>query len=76
MTEDKTKMDFRGRDRVAANEAYDPRAIRYFAAKFGLDIGQVLELAKHGNDREALQREQKRVGHDRCDQAVRPWTGD
>ena len=50
MTDDKTKTDFRVRDRVAGDEEYDPRAIRYFAAKFGLDIGQVRELAKHGND--------------------------
>ena len=61
MTADKTKTEFRCRDRVAGDE-YDPRALRYFAAKFGLDIGQVRELAKHGNDREALQRKQKRVG--------------
>ena len=59
MTDDKTKTDFRGRDRVAEDEEYDPRAIRYFAAKFGLDIGQVRELAKHGND---LQREAKGLG--------------
>ena len=62
MTDDKTKTDFRDRDRVAGDEEYDPRAIRYFAEKFGLDIGQVRELAKHGNDRETLQREAKRVG--------------
>ena len=41
MTDDKTKTDFRDRDRVAGDQEYDARAIRYFAEKFGLHIGQV-----------------------------------
>ncbi len=40
MTDDKTKTDFQGRDHMAGMKI-QPRAIGYFAAKFGLDIGQV-----------------------------------
>ncbi|PBB29863.1 hypothetical protein CK221_29370 [Mesorhizobium sp. WSM3868] len=37
--------------------------VGYFASKFGLSIPQVRELiAKHGNDRETLEREAKALG--------------
>ncbi|RVC59827.1 DUF3606 domain-containing protein [Mesorhizobium sp.] len=60
MTDDKSKRDFRDRNRVAGDEEYE---VGYFASKFGLSIPQVRELiARHGNDREALEREAKALG--------------
>ncbi|MER8430079.1 DUF3606 domain-containing protein [Mesorhizobium caraganae] len=57
MVDDKSKRDFRDRARVAGDEEYE---IGYIASKFGLTIPQVRELvAKHGNDRETLEREAK-----------------
>ncbi|WP_411970675.1 DUF3606 domain-containing protein [Mesorhizobium sp. CA14] len=56
----KSKTDFRDRDRVSGDEEYE---VGYFASKFGLSIPQVRELiAKHGNDRETLEAEAKRLG--------------
>ena len=61
MTDDKSKRDSRDRDRVAGDEEYE---VGYFASKFGLSIPQVRELiAKHGNDRETLEREAKQIGN-------------
>ena len=55
MTDDKTKTDSRDPDRVSGE-------LRYFADKFGLEISQVRELlAKHGNDRETLEREARKL---------------
>ncbi|MER9947690.1 DUF3606 domain-containing protein [Mesorhizobium sp. M0047] len=60
MADDKSKRDFGDRDRLAGDEEYE---VGYFASKFGLTIPQVRELvAKHGNDRETLEREAKALG--------------
>ncbi|MES0179715.1 DUF3606 domain-containing protein [Mesorhizobium sp. M0025] len=57
MADDKTKTDFRDRDRVSADEDYE---VEYFATKTGITPQQVKELiAKHGNRRETLEREAK-----------------
>lgn len=61
MTDDKTKRDFRDRDRVSGDEEYE---VGYLASKFGLSIPQVRDLiAKHGNNRETLEREAKALGN-------------
>ncbi|WP_202295194.1 DUF3606 domain-containing protein [Mesorhizobium sp. 131-2-1] len=60
MTDDKTKRDFRDRERVAGDEEYE---VGYLASKFGLTIPEVRELIKkHGNNREVLEREAERLG--------------
>ncbi|PBB77857.1 DUF3606 domain-containing protein [Mesorhizobium sp. WSM3879] len=60
MADDKSKRDSRDRDRVSGDQEYKAG---YFASKFGLSIPQVRELiAKHGNDRETLEREAKAWG--------------
>ncbi|MER8464813.1 DUF3606 domain-containing protein [Mesorhizobium sp. M1396] len=60
MADDKSKRDFRDRDRLAGDEEYE---VGYFASKFGLTIPQVREIvAKHGNDRETLEREARALG--------------
>ncbi|ESX01656.1 hypothetical protein X769_20885 [Mesorhizobium sp. LSJC268A00] len=57
MADDKSKRDFRDRDQVSADEDYE---VEYFAAKAGITPQQVKELiAKHGNQRETLEREAK-----------------
>ncbi|MES0073317.1 DUF3606 domain-containing protein [Mesorhizobium sp. M0058] len=57
MVDDKSKRDFRDRDRVSADEDYE---VEYFATKAGITPQQVRELiAKHGNQRETLEREAK-----------------
>lgn len=54
MADDKSKQDFRDRDRVSADEDYE---VEYFATKTGITPQQVKELiAKHGNQRETLER--------------------
>ncbi|TPM19230.1 DUF3606 domain-containing protein [Mesorhizobium sp. B2-3-3] len=53
MADDKSKRDFR--DRVSGGEDYE---VAYFARKFQLTIPEARALiAKHGNDRETLERE-------------------
>jgi hypothetical protein len=60
MADDKSKRDFRDRDRVSANDDYE---LGYFAKKVGLTPQQVRELIrKHGNDRATLEREAKALG--------------
>ncbi|TJV08300.1 MAG: DUF3606 domain-containing protein [Mesorhizobium sp.] len=60
MADDKSKRDARDRDRVSGDQEYE---VGYFASKFGLSIPQVRELiARHGNDRETLEREAKALG--------------
>ena len=60
MADDKTKRDFRDRDRVSADEDYE---VEYFAKKAGLTAKQVRELIeKHENDRATLEREAKALG--------------
>ncbi len=52
MTDDKTKTDNRDRKYVAAEEDYE---VRFLAQEAGISLDQARELiAKHGNDREAL----------------------
>lgn len=54
MTDDKTKRDFRDRDRVSADEEYE---VRHFAEQNGLTTQQAMELIKkHGNGRDVLTR--------------------
>ncbi|MES0139279.1 DUF3606 domain-containing protein [Mesorhizobium sp. M0016] len=54
MADDKSKRDFRDRDRVSADEDYE---VEYFATKTGITPQQVKELiAKHANQRETLER--------------------
>ncbi|MER9298629.1 DUF3606 domain-containing protein [Mesorhizobium sp. M0621] len=61
MGDDKSKSDFRDRDRVSGDQEYE---VGYFASKFGLTIPEVRELIKnHGNDRETLEREAKALGN-------------
>ncbi|MER9292196.1 DUF3606 domain-containing protein [Mesorhizobium sp. M0518] len=60
MADDKSKGDFRDRDRVSGDEEYE---VGYLASKFQLTIPEVRELIKkHGNDRETLEREAKALG--------------
>jgi Protein of unknown function (DUF3606) len=60
MADDKSKRDFRDRDRVSGDEDYE---VEYFAQKVGLTAQQVRDLiTKHGNDRETLEREAKALG--------------
>ena len=57
MADDKSKRDFRDRDRVSADEDYE---VEYFANKVGITPQQVRDLiAKHGNSRATLEREAK-----------------
>ncbi|TIV72742.1 MAG: DUF3606 domain-containing protein [Mesorhizobium sp.] len=59
MADDRTKRDFRDRDRISADEDYE---VEYFAQKVGLTAQQVRELiARHGNDRETLELEAKKL---------------
>lgn len=59
MADDKTKRDFRDRDRVSADEDYE---VRHFANKVGLTVQQVRNLIKqHGNDRKTLEREAEKL---------------
>ncbi|RWN01042.1 MAG: DUF3606 domain-containing protein [Mesorhizobium sp.] len=60
MADDKSKRDFRDRNRVSANDDYE---VGYFAKKVGLTPQQVRELIReHGNDRATLEREAKAIG--------------
>ncbi|RWI60233.1 MAG: DUF3606 domain-containing protein [Mesorhizobium sp.] len=60
MADDKSKTDNRDRNRVSGDEEYE---VGYLASKFQLTIPEVRELiAKHGNDRETLEREAKSLG--------------
>ena len=52
MADDKSKRDFRDRDRVSASEEHE---VEYFARQNGITTGQVHDLIrKHGNDRATL----------------------
>jgi len=53
MNDDKSKRDFRDRDRVSGSEEYE---VEYFAQKHNITPDQVRALIKqHGNNREALE---------------------
>ncbi|MBS3652214.1 DUF3606 domain-containing protein [Pseudaminobacter sp. 19-2017] len=59
MADDKSKQGNRDRSRVAGDEDYE---IRYFAQEAGISIEQARDLiARHGNDRETLIREAKKL---------------
>ncbi|MBZ9748290.1 DUF3606 domain-containing protein [Mesorhizobium sp. CO1-1-7] len=61
MADDKSKRDARDRNRVSGEEDYE---VAYFARKFQLTMPEVRDLiAKHGNDRETLEREAKALGN-------------
>ncbi|TIM03934.1 MAG: DUF3606 domain-containing protein [Mesorhizobium sp.] len=52
MADDKTKRDFRDRNRVSADELYE---VEYFALEMGITPDQVRDLIRTiGNDRAAL----------------------
>ncbi|SIT58669.1 conserved hypothetical protein [Mesorhizobium prunaredense] len=52
MADDKTKRDFRDRNRVSADENYE---VEYFALEMGITPDQVRDLIRTiGNDRAAL----------------------
>ncbi|MBZ9661196.1 DUF3606 domain-containing protein [Mesorhizobium sp. ESP-6-4] len=60
MVDDKSKRDFRERDRVSAEEDDE---VEHFAQKVALTPQQIRELIKkHGNDRETLERVAKAFG--------------
>jgi len=55
MADDKSKRDYRDRNRVAGDEAYE---VQHFAKANGITVEQARELIrKHGNDREELERQ-------------------
>ncbi len=55
MADDKSKQDGRDRSRVAGEEDYE---VQHFAERNGITVAQARDLiAKHGNDRETLERE-------------------
>ncbi|CDX18545.1 DUF3606 domain-containing protein [Mesorhizobium sp. LCM 4577] len=59
MADDRTKRDFRDRDRVSADEDYE---VRYFAKQHRISPERVLDLIKeHGNNRKTLEREARRL---------------
>ena len=59
MADDKTKRDFRDRDRVSADEDYE---VSYFAKQHRISPEQVRDLIKeHGNDRKTLEREARKL---------------
>lgn len=59
MTDDKSKRDFRDRDRVSADEEYE---VRYLAKQQRISPDQVRELiGEHGNDRKTLEREARKL---------------
>lgn len=58
MGDDKSKRDFRDRNRVSVDEDYE---VRYFAKQHRITPEQVRELIReHGNDRKRLEREARR----------------
>ncbi|TJV19711.1 DUF3606 domain-containing protein [Mesorhizobium sp.] len=59
MVDDKSKRDFRDRDRVSADEDYE---VEYFAKTAGITPQQTRELiARHGNDRATLEAQARRL---------------
>lgn len=59
MADDKAKRDGRDRSRVAAAQDYE---VEYFAERYGVSVEQARELvAKHGNNREKIEREVARL---------------
>jgi hypothetical protein len=59
MADDKGKQDGRARSRLAAAQDFE---VEYFAERYGVSVEQARELvAKHGNNREKLEREVARL---------------
>ncbi|MEQ1956029.1 DUF3606 domain-containing protein [Mesorhizobium yinganensis] len=59
MADDPGKRDFRDRSRVSAEQEHE---VRYFAEQAQITVAQARELIrKHGNDRETLMLEAKRL---------------
>ena len=59
MADDKSKRDFRDRDRVSADEDYE---VRYFAKQHRITPDEVRKLIEtHGNDRKRLEREARKL---------------
>ena len=59
MADDKSKRDFRDRDRVSADEDYE---VRYFAKQHRITPDEVRKLIEtHGNDRRRLEREARKL---------------
>lgn len=59
MADDPNKRDFRDRNRVAGDQEHE---VRHFAEEAQITVAQARELIhKHGNDRETLMREAKRL---------------
>jgi hypothetical protein len=59
MADDKSKRDFRDRDRISGAEDYE---VEYFASQNSITPQQVRNLiAKFGNKRDVLEREAKRL---------------
>ena len=53
MTDDKSKRDFRDRDRVSGEEEYE---VEHFARQNGITVEQTRQLIqRHGNSREVLE---------------------
>lgn len=58
MADDKSRRDFRDRNRVSVDEDYE---VRYFAKQHRITPEQVRELIReHGNDRKRLEREARK----------------
>lgn len=62
MADNKQHVGEPDRSRVSGSEEYE---IRHFAKAIGLDVDKVRELIRrHGNDRETLEREARKLkGH-------------
>ena len=61
IADDKNNTGYQERAPVSGDQEYE---VGYFASKFGLSTPQVRELiAKHGNNRETLEREAKQLGN-------------
>jgi hypothetical protein len=61
MADDKTKVDARDRNRVAAGQDYE---VQFFAQEHGISIEQARSLIdKFGNDRRVLDREAWKLLH-------------
>lgn len=59
MADDRTKRDFRDRERVSADQDYE---VRYFAKQHRITPEQVRELiTQHGNARKTLEREARKL---------------
>ncbi len=59
MGDDTSKQDGRDRSKVAGGQDYE---VQYLAEKTGISIDQARQLVRrHGNDRETLEREARKL---------------